>query len=49
MTRARDDVHVGIAQPLRRVADRGHAALVKGGRVELADDLGRELDPDVLA
>jgi hypothetical protein len=44
---ARDDVHVGIAQPLGGVADGLHAALVEGGRVELADDLGLENDTPI--
>ena len=40
-----DDIHVRVAKPVGGIADRLHAALVEGGRVELADDLRRVTKP----
>ncbi len=49
MARTGHDVHMAVAQPLSCIAHGADAGLIEGGRVELADDLARKLQPDVCA
>ena len=49
MARARDDIHVAIAQTLGGIAHGGDTALVESGRLELAYDLGLKAHADRLA